>query len=55
MPITEAAEYLQVSVQYMRRLVASGRVKGKMISGVWLVNKTSLIAFAKKTKGYSNV
>lgn len=48
MPISEAAEFLGVSKEYVRRLLRSGKVKGVRYSGVWVVNRQSLEAFARK-------
>jgi excisionase family DNA binding protein len=40
----EAAEYLGVHINTMRRLLAAGQIPGKRIGGSWYINAEQLAA-----------
>ena len=48
--IKEAAEYLQKSEQYVRRLCNSDTIKATKKGKMWLVNQSSLRSYHKKNR-----
>ena len=45
MSVQMAAEYSGYSLQYLRRLLRSGRVEGVKIGQLWLIDKGALEAY----------
>lgn len=45
--VADAAELAGVSTEYMRQLVAAGKVRGSKVGGIWLVFKEDAARFVR--------
>jgi len=49
-PVKAAAVFSGYSIQYLRRLLRSGRLPGLKIGQVWLIDKTAFDAYLESAK-----
>lgn len=45
--VTEAAQTTGYTPEHIRRLIASGKVKGQRFASVWQVDRRSLLTYVK--------
>jgi excisionase family DNA binding protein len=48
MTVTEAADQLGCTPEYVRQLLRSGRLRGRRTRGLWLVERDSLTTYRRK-------
>ncbi|MBC8509640.1 MAG: helix-turn-helix domain-containing protein [Anaerolineales bacterium] len=49
-PVKAAAEFSGYSMQYLRRLLRSGRLSGLKVGQVWLIDKTAFDTYLEGAK-----
>ena len=54
MPVQEAAEYSGYNLQYIRRLLNRGAIKGRKVGQVWLVKVSSLDEYLASIQGFDD-
>ena len=52
--VQAAADVTGYNIQYLRRILRSGKLKGIKIGQIWLINKESLVAYLQHVESTSD-